>query len=299
MQGERMRTLLAVGWILILLFYSVAVTPAARGWSLGMKSYQPLASVASPYTQSVTIEATAETAEPPLQSQPPGLSSQPTKVYSPPPAGEAHRTPSRHEKLAYLTFDDGPSALVTPIILQVLREHQVKATFFVIGCYAERHPELLRQMAAEGHAVGNHSYSHRIKQIYSSREALLKDIDQCEQVLSDILGNHPKIFRPPGGSIPHLGQPLAAGLKEAGFEYFDWNVCPGDSLKDPPALEQLIAITLMQASDKDRIVILLHDAKTMNNTAIALPKIISGLKAMGFTFKTIDQQTEPIHFSQR
>jgi peptidoglycan/xylan/chitin deacetylase (PgdA/CDA1 family) len=104
------------------------------------------------------------------------------------------------------------------------------------------------------------------------------------------------IFRAPGGSRPFLKPALAAKVEAEGYHYFDWNVCPGDAVTKGISAADLARITLQQASNKNRIIVLLHDARTMQQTTIALPMIIEGLKEQGFTFAVIEPSTVPIHF---
>lgn len=305
MLGERSRTAAAAVWLCLLMFYAFSVTPAAHGWTdtLADKLYGRSPSVSeNSYSASPPVEVDVSDTGPhvaPVDDSSDIESGKPSSPKEDPlPPRNVPPVKTGEDKVAYLTFDDGPSPEVTPIILDILKDHQVKATFFVVGVHAEKHPELLKQILAAGHGLGNHSYSHRIQDIYRNAEALLDDIFRCDRVLESISGQSPKIFRPPGGSRPYLKPALKASLKEAGFRYHDWNVCPGDSLKNRPTLDSLVNITLMQASNKDRIVILLHDSRTMQNTILALPRIIDGLKEIGFSFAVITEETEPIHFGQ-
>ena len=100
----------------------------------------------------------------------------------------------------YLTFDDGPSP-VTKDILKVLKEKDVKATFFVVYNDSSEAAELLREIAEEGHTIGVHSTTHIYSQIYSSVEAFLSDFEMTATWIEEVTGNKPEIFRFPGGSI--------------------------------------------------------------------------------------------------
>ncbi len=100
----------------------------------------------------------------------------------------------------HLTFDDGPDPDTTPRILDVLRRHQVRATFFVVGRQAAAHPDIVRRMAAEGHTVGGHTFSHRPPEQVSSRE-LIAEVQETEALLLKILGRRCRIFRPPFGKL--------------------------------------------------------------------------------------------------
>lgn len=202
--------------------------------------------------------------------------------------------PAEPQKIAYLTFDDGPSKQITPKVLDIAQEFNIKFTFFVIGVNVEKHPEIVQRTIKEGHAVGNHSYSHQYNRIYQNAESLLKDIKRCEDVLLRTTGIRPTIFRPPGGSVPFLKEEHIDCLANNHYQYFDWNVCPGDIKENSP--QKLIEKVITQAQGKNRIMVLLHDSPNMSHTIAALPVIIEKLTEMGFTFKTITADTEPIQF---
>ena len=199
-------------------------------------------------------------------------------------------------KTAYLTFDDGPSEAVTLQILDTLKEHQVKATFFVLGSRVEGHPWIVQRALAEGHGIGNHTYTHRYQKIYASPDAFISEVNQCANALYSAIGFQPQIFRAPGGSNFRMTKTYAKMLWADNYEYYDWNVCPGDAMPVAKSARTLIDNTLRQAHGKSRIIVLLHDAPNMRSTAEALPEIIKGLREMGFTFAVITPETIPIQF---
>lgn len=134
------------------------------------------------------------------------------------------------KKVAYLTFDDGPSKDITPKVLEILKENNIKATFFIVGEMAKANPDLIKRIYEEGHSISNHSYSHEYSYIYSSPDAILKEIKETEDVVKHILGEkyQNRFFRFPGGSY---GRP--ENIKEAvvnnGYLYIDWNCLTGDA----------------------------------------------------------------------
>ncbi len=199
-------------------------------------------------------------------------------------------------KTAYLTFDDGPSEAVTLQILDTLKEHQIKATFFVMGSRVESHPWIVQRALAEGHGIGNHTYTHHYQKVYASPEAFLNEVNQCANVLDSVIGFTPRIFRAPGGSNFKMTSTYAERLWADNYQYYDWNVCPGDAMPIAKSARTLIDNTLRQAHGKNRIIVLLHDASNMRSTAEALPEIIKGLRDMGFTFAVITPETNPIQF---
>lgn len=197
-----------------------------------------------------------------------------------------------NKKVAYLTFDDGPSVVVTPQILDILDSYNIKATFFVIGSLAEQNSDLIKREYNSGHAIGNHTYSHNYKKIYSSVNNLLSDIDKCENVLKGILGNnfHSAAFRFPGGSFGQKKQPFKDVLKNKGIGHVDWNALNGDAEGHNIPKDRLVQRLVQTIQGKNKVVILMHDAGAKKTTAQALPEIINYLKNQGYEFKTIDQE---------
>lgn len=121
---------------------------------------------------------------------------------------------ARSKALVAFSFDDGPDERLTPLVLDVLKRHHARATFFVIGRRAEAHPELIRRMAGEGHEIANHSYSHSRLLNLRFRKSLKQDITHCSHVLSQLQlpGVSPALFRPPMGlknpALAHLQREL-------------------------------------------------------------------------------------------
>ena len=192
-------------------------------------------------------------------------------------------------KVAYLTFDDGPTENITPHILDVLAKYEVKATFFVLGKLAEANPELLRREVREGHAIGNHSYSHVYKQIYASSDSLMQEVKKTEQVLKEILGDgfSTRVFRFPGGSFDTYKQPMKEVLKEKGYVYVDWNTVNGDEEIKNPSADALFNKVKETAGAKEKLVVLMHDSANKQTTLQSLPRVIEYLKAQGYAFKTL------------
>ena len=189
------------------------------------------------------------------------------------------------ERVIYLTFDDGPTDSTTPKALDILREFGVKATFFVIGRQICGREEILRRTAAEGHAIGIHTYTHDYAAIYRSREALLEDIGRCRDAIRSVLPRYSrKIYRFPGGSF--LCPDLRAAVKAAGYRYYDWNASAGDA-EGSYSAEQLFENAVRSAQNKDSVLLLLHDGVGYRQTLRALPKIIGYFQNEGYRFKTL------------
>lgn len=185
-------------------------------------------------------------------------------------------------KEIYLTFDDGPSDRVTPKILTVLEEKKVKATFFLIGRNAERRPLLTRRIMDEGHSVGIHTYSHEYSHIYSSPFVLLSEIEKCGEVL-ERLGISTRLFRFPGGE-QMAGKEFKTEVQKAGYRVIGWNALSSDGEKPQKTAEELLSYALQTAGEKKRIILLLHDSTTKEETAKMLPALIDEFSARGYKF---------------
>ena len=189
------------------------------------------------------------------------------------------------EKSVYLTFDDGPSDRVTPKILDVLAEEDVKATFFIVGVNAQFRKDLIKREFDEGHTVAVHSYTHNYKEIYSSPESLLKDIDRCNEVIKRVTGQYSSIYRFPGGSFG-LKQELISAVEGHGLKYVDWNASTCDAELTDPTPQQLIGEAIASSANCKNVVLLSHDSTMKTATADALKCIIRHFKDNGYTFKT-------------
>ena len=189
------------------------------------------------------------------------------------------------EKSVYLTFDDGPSDRVTPKVLDVLSEEDVKATFFIIGISAETRKPILKREFDEGHTVAVHSYTHKYGEIYSSAESLLKDIDKCNNVIKSVTGEFSNVYRFPGGSYG-LRQEFISAVKGHGMKYVDWNASCCDAEFFNPTPNQLLNAAISTSANCKKVVLLLHDSTTKTATAEALKCIIHHFKDNGYVFKT-------------
>lgn len=204
----------------------------------------------------------------------------------------------KKKKKAYLTFDDGPS-WVTKEVLEVLKEENVQATFFVIGCtITKEEEEYLKLMVEQGHTIGIHTYSHNYKKIYSSVEAYLDDFYKVYEQVYEITGVKPKIFRFPWGSAnsfnKHIKKELVTEMERRGFTFYDWTVSAEDSVGNPT--EYRILHNIRKDLDrKENPIILLHDSSVNKLTAHTLPKIIKFIRDQGYEFDTLDNR-EPYQF---
>jgi len=197
------------------------------------------------------------------------------------------------EKVAYLTFDDGPTTTVTPKILDILKDYQIKATFFILGCNAEQHPDLVKRIYQEGHTIGNHGYSHNNAKLYASKEAFLEEIHKTDKIIGDILGikNYTcHIFRFPNGSTSkaYLKEKKEATkwLKEINYNYIDWNALNKDS--ERKYSNQVLIENLKESSEgKGTLVVLMHDTGDVNKTYDILADSINFLLSQSYNFKAL------------
>lgn len=184
-----------------------------------------------------------------------------------------------------LTFDDGPDTVFTPQILDVLKRHNVKATFFVVGNRAEAHPELVKRMAREGHVIGNHSYNHPNLPKMSD-ENFHYQIQHTEDILHRLIGYYPKLVRPPYGAINESQILWLAGQN---FKVINWNV---DSLDWKGLKADQVSSNVLSHVHPGSI-ILQHCAgghgEDLSGTIQALPRIIQKLRDDGVEFVTVPE----------
>lgn len=187
-------------------------------------------------------------------------------------------------KTVYLTFDDGPTDSTTPYVLDILREKQVHATFFVIGRQIRGREAILRRLAEEGHSIGIHSYTHVYNEIYTSPAALLKDIELCREAIRDVLPQYRgTLYRFPGGSFG-LRPELIDAVKSKGYTPYDWNASVGDAEDPPKTADLLLQNALATSTGKKRVILLLHDGVRYNETIRCLPGLIDAFAAEGYRF---------------
>lgn len=193
------------------------------------------------------------------------------------------------EKIAYLTFDDGPS-LVTPKILDILSKEDVKASFFVIGKYVEARPEIVKRAYEEGHYIANHTYSHNNSILYKSSESFTNEIKKTDIAIGNAIGidgYSSLIFRFPNGFMsPQYKakkKEMAKLLSQMNYTYIDWNCLNNDSIKKYTS-SQLLNNLKKSSKNKDTLVILMHDTKDVSNSSLVLEDSIKYLKSEGYSF---------------
>lgn len=204
------------------------------------------------------------------------------------------------KKIVYLTFDDGPSKN-TELILDILKENNVHATFFIISPYIEPHIEFIKRAYEEGNAIGNHTANHEFKYVYTCEESFFKNFNKQQEFIKEVTGNECTIFRFPGGSNNTIvknsrGQDftknITSKLNEIGINVYDWNVDSGDAKGNNIPASTLIQNVSRELKDKNGnyknpAIILMHDCMTKNTTVEALPGIIKLLKDAGYDFRIL------------
>jgi len=209
-------------------------------------------------------------------------------------------TPSTNEqnngkKVIYLTFDDGPS-VITNKILDILKEKDVKATFFLIGNQIAGFEDTVTRIHKEGHSIGLHTYTHKFKRIYRSNDNFIKEMNDCRSEINKITGTNPSIIRFPGGSRKRLNNDLLNKLHKDNFKIYDWNVQVSDGIKPKTPSSKLFREATKDTASISPIILLMHCDYMHKNTCAALPKIIDYYKQQGYIFKAITEDTPELYF---
>ncbi len=199
------------------------------------------------------------------------------------PAGVI-RTVDVPEKVVALTYDDGPHPTFTPEILRILDKYGVKATFFIVGSRAEQYPQILKDIVAKGHAIGNHTYSHPANLELETRDQVINELIKCEQVLWRIAGKRTNLFRPPKGLVNESVVKTAA---EGGYKTVLWTVSAYHH--DARTPEEMAKRVLSQV--KPGCIILAHDGiyPMRWRDVAATPLIIEELRRQGYRFVTVPE----------
>jgi peptidoglycan/xylan/chitin deacetylase (PgdA/CDA1 family) len=197
----------------------------------------------------------------------------------------------------YLTFDDGPNAIYTPKILDVLKKYNVKATFFVTMAGPD---SLIKREYEEGHTVALHTATHNYKTVYTSVNDYFNDLYKVQNRVNKIIGIKPTIIRFPGGSSNTVSRKYQEGImsiltnmvEEKGFKYYDWNISSGDAggTTDPNVEYHNVVSNLSKNCSN---IVLMHDIK--KHTSEAIEDIVKYGLDNGYTFKAITENTEEVH----
>lgn len=180
----------------------------------------------------------------------------------------------------YITFDDGPVPVATPYALDVLKEHQVPATFFCIGDNVVKYPDIFKRVKAEGHQVGNHSLNHLNGWKYNDF-SYVKNVLECARIVKS------RLYRPPYGKIKRS---QATALRKR-FSIIMWDVISGDfdrNVSKEKCLDNVVSNAVAGS------IIVFHDSsKAYDKMAYALPRVLTSLQEKGFSFGLIPEDVKP------
>ncbi|GAA4881249.1 polysaccharide deacetylase family sporulation protein PdaB [Paenibacillus vulneris] len=189
------------------------------------------------------------------------------------------------EQVIALSFDDGPDPEDTPIILDLLKEYGVKATFFIIGNKAELYPDLVKREADEGHELANHTYRHLYFNKRVSENRLQDELRKTQDAIFKASGQRPHLFRPPGG---YYNETLVRIARKEGFTIVMWSWHQNTMDWNTPGVSKITSTVLNNARNGD--IVLFHDyVEGQTQTIAALKTILPELKKRGYRFVTISE----------
>ncbi|MFM9989674.1 polysaccharide deacetylase family protein [Flavobacterium sp.] len=185
--------------------------------------------------------------------------------------------PNKENKI-YLTFDDGPTPEITEWVLGILKENNIKATFFCIGNNIQKHPEIFNKVINDGHGIGNHTFDHKNGWKTTTAD-YIENVELCEKQLLNIKA---KIFRPPYGKIKLL---QSKKLRKLGYKIIMWDILTADF--DAKISKEKCLENATQKVTSGSIIVFHDSIKAFRNLEYALPKTIQILKERGFVFDVI------------
>lgn len=200
-----------------------------------------------------------------------------------------------NKKVVYLTFDDAPGGDVTRKTLDILKDENVPATFFIIGNQIKGQEDIIIRMKDEGHSIGLHSFTHERNKLYGSCEGFINEMTQVQKALYDVTGENYYILRFPFGtnnSTYKISTEMANTVHSHGFKIYDWTQ---DTLDGANPTSSPDTILKRAISTNDTVVVLMHNAPANKTTAQAIRGIIKYYKSQGYTFKKITMDTPEIY----
>ena len=258
---------------------SPSPTPSMNGGSQAITSPTPTTKPEATPEDSA-LPSTSPTKEP-VSSESPASSEAP--VQSQPPAGE--NTPNEETRYVALTFDDGPDAKYTPQVLDILKEHNVPATFFVVGLQVDKFPDMLNRIVDEGHIIGNHSQGH--KDLTKLTKAQVQaELQSVSDKIQQAVGYVTPIFRAPFGA---RNKEVLAAAEEIGHTHVAWSV----DTRDWAGTDSNAILDILKEQITPNGIVLMHSfggkGGNLDNTIEALPHIIAYLKEHFYTFVTVPE----------
>ena len=193
------------------------------------------------------------------------------------------------KKIVALTFDDGPSPIWTPQILDVLKKANVKATFFMTGMHVKEYPDVARRVAKEGHEIGNHSFNHNVL-LYYTKEELKEEILTAEAIIRNATGQKTTLFRPPKAWLTKREKKK---IKELGYKVVLWTL----NSKDWVTFDDKYIIRYIVKNVRPGDIILFHDSGGVfsieggdrHETVLAVRRVIEKLREQGYQFVTVGE----------
>ncbi len=190
----------------------------------------------------------------------------------------------KNEKKLYLTFDDGPIPGVTEFVLEQLKQHKAKATFFCIGSNIKKHPDIFKKIIAENHAIGNHTTRH-LKAWKIDSKTYINDINDCQAIIQEFYDTKStkKLFRPPYGQISYSKFKI---LEEQGYKIILWDVLSKDWEKNTTS--KICLENIIQNTKKGSIIVFHDSIKASEKLKFVLPKVLEHFAKKGFIFDKIE-----------
>ncbi|URZ02698.1 polysaccharide deacetylase family protein [Clostridium felsineum] len=293
MRRRKKKKRIPKGWILgiVLIVLSVAFIIEAMVIKGKSVSYKDLAYSSKNFQKRYMIVTSARDSIKTLENRRSNVGTPIEEIYK-----------NDEKKIAYLTFDDGPSTTVTPKILNTLEQNNINATFFLIGSNVQLNDEskdLVRRTFYDGNSIGNHTYNHKPEELFPNNSTnvplFISQIDATNLVLKTVLGQdfNTRLVRIPGGRMTrvhthdvNLNQ-LEQAFSDKGIVDIDWNCYDFDAEGKPKNAQQLLENVKRTSYGKKKIVILMHDTYGKEETAKALPNIIEYLRSQGYEFGTL------------
>lgn len=204
--------------------------------------------------------------------------------------------PLANERDVYLTFDDGPGRNVTGKMLDILKAHSIKGTFFVIGNQIKGKEAIIKRIVDEGSVIGLHSYTHSYRELYKSDDSFLAEMRWTNSLVKKAIGQDIKIIRFPYGSKGFLNERLLGKIHSEGYLVYDWNADAGDGEGDRASVGEIIANATRMRKLRKRVILLMHCRGNNVNTEKALPAIIEFYKSKGYVFRTVTERTPELIF---
>lgn len=188
-------------------------------------------------------------------------------------------------KVIALTFDDGPDAAETREILELLKQYNARATFFVIGNRVERFPQLIKEEIAAGHEIANHTYDHTYFNGQRNSSFIQQELHKASDAIYKVTGIRPTLFRPPGG---YYNEVMVNTIRQAGYQLILWSWHQDTEDWKAPPVSKIVNKVLNNARNGD--IVLFHDhVEGKSSTPAALRQIMPELKRRGYEFITVSE----------